>query len=220
MKLSDLVRGLRRRFVRCTADDAFAEWAITYDENDNPLIDVEQPVMAELLGDLTGAAVLDVGCGTGRLMRLARQRGARLVVGLDRCVPMIRRADGIRVVAEMTRLPFANASFDCVTAGLAIGYVAALDRFVQEAARVLRPGGRLICSDLHPRGRWLGWQRTYRRADGRSDAAPGRIHSFGDIHRALRGAEMNLIDVRGPPAEARDQAGACPAALIWLAKLR
>lgn len=215
-----LLKVFRTRISRRHASDVFAEWACRYDDDNNPLIEAEQPVMQEMLGDLSDAAVLDLGCGTGRLMRLAEQHGARRVVGLDRCEEMLSKVQGVRVRGDMTLLPFGTASFDCVIAGLAVGYVASLDVFVREAARVLRPGGRLICSDLHPCGYWMGWQRTYRRVDGRTAVVPCHVYSFSDIHRAVRTAGLELIDVREARALRAPPLGSeCPAALVWMARL-
>lgn len=213
-------RELRSHLRPRPEHDVFAEWAATYDEHDNPLIQVEQPVMAELLGNLSDAVVLDLGCGTGRLMGMAARKGARWTVGVDRCEEMIHRVSGLTVVAEITQLPFAGCSFDCVMAGLTIGYVTDLERFIREAARVLKPDGRLICSDLHPCGERLGWKRTYPQADGRTGVAPSHTHHFSDIHRALRNAGLDLIDVREPILVDRGGTKAtCRPVLIWSAQV-
>ena len=219
-KLSRLWKSRRQPGPRA-ADEAFRHWAPSYDEDDNPLIAVEEPVMAELLGDLTGAVVLDAGCGTGRLMRLATCRGAARVVGVDRCIDMLGMADGVRVRGDCTRLPFADAAFDCVIAGLVIGYVERLKEFTLEAARVLRPNGRLVCSDLHPDGHRLGWRRTYRQADGTISEIAYFWHPFAEIRKALHSAAFELINFHEPPVPNGAPAEkACPAALIWSARLR
>lgn len=219
--LRHLASALRNRLRRPTAGSAFAEWASRYDDDDNPLIRAEQPIMEEVIGDLSHASVLDVGCGTGRLMRVAARRGARRIVGIDSCAEMLARANGITVRGDMTRLPFASATFDCVLAGLAIGYLGQLDDFVREAARVLRAGGRLIGSDLHPCGQRLGWQRTYPRDRGRVGVAPSHFHSLDDIRRVVRSSGLELLDVREPTLPHTGvRREASPVALIWVARLR
>ena len=58
--------------------DGYDRWAEIYDEEANPLVMIEEPEVAAALGDVTGLAILDVGCGTGRhAVRLARS-GARV----------------------------------------------------------------------------------------------------------------------------------------------
>ncbi|MEW8977321.1 MAG: class I SAM-dependent methyltransferase [Symbiobacterium sp.] len=50
-------------------------------------------------------------------------------------------------VADAEALPFADGSFDVVTCRIAAHHFPAVDRFCREAARVLRPGGRLVVVD-------------------------------------------------------------------------
>ena len=134
---------------------------------------------------------------------------------------MLCMADGVRVRGASSRLPFAAAAFDCVIVGLVIGYVECLKEFTLEAARVLRPNGRLICSDLHPDGRRLGWRRTYRQADGTISEIAYFWHPFAEIRKALHSAAFELINFHEPPVPNGAPAEkACPAALIWSARLR
>jgi malonyl-CoA O-methyltransferase len=59
------------------------------------------------------------------------------------------------------RLPFDGASFDLVVCALVAGHVVDLAALVGELTRVLRPGGQLLMSDMHPIGATLGWRRTF-----------------------------------------------------------
>jgi SAM-dependent methyltransferase len=100
------------------------------------------------------ATVLDVGCGTGALLRLAAERlpGA-LRVGTDPAARMIACADagGAELVqAAAERIPFADGSFDLVLSTLSLHHWADRAQGVREIARVLAPGGVVVLAD-----RWL-----------------------------------------------------------------
>jgi 2-polyprenyl-3-methyl-5-hydroxy-6-metoxy-1,4-benzoquinol methylase len=71
--------------------DGYDPWAACYDTDDNPLVALEEPRVDELLGEVCGLTVLDIGCGTGRhAIRLAA-RGA-IVHALDFSPAMLERA--------------------------------------------------------------------------------------------------------------------------------
>ncbi len=103
-----------------------------------------------------GARVLDLGSGTGDLSRELVRAGAALVVGGDFTRDMVaaaaRRYAGQRAyawtVADVLHLPFADATFDAVTNGFLLRNVVDLPAGIAEMARVLRPGGRLVCLDM------------------------------------------------------------------------
>jgi demethylmenaquinone methyltransferase/2-methoxy-6-polyprenyl-1,4-benzoquinol methylase len=103
-----------------------------------------------------GARVLDLGSGTGDLSRELVRSGASLVVGgdftRDMVVAAARRYAGRRAyawtVADVLHLPFADATFDAVTNGFLLRNVVDLPAGIAEMARVLRPGGRLVCLDM------------------------------------------------------------------------
>lgn len=97
-----------------------------------------------------GTRLLDVGCGTGRALALARSRGAQ-AVGLDATVGLLdvaaRRVPGVRLVpGELDALPFDGACFDAVTGINAFQFAADPQVALQEAARVLTVGGRVVAS--------------------------------------------------------------------------
>lgn len=98
------------------------------------------------LGNMRGKMVLDLCCGTGDLSRNLTRRGAR-VVSLDFCEEMIRRGLEKKnlldycVIADASRLPLCDNSFDAVTIAFGIRNIPDLDRFIAEVRRVLKPGG-------------------------------------------------------------------------------
>ena len=119
-----------------------------------------------LLGDVSGLDVLEVGAGAAQGSRHLAGLGAR-VVASDLSAGMLATAvaiDAARAGAPVAGprpvplvqcdgcvLPFADASFDVVfTAYGVLPFVVGGQRFFDEAARVLRPGGRLVAAEPHP----------------------------------------------------------------------
>lgn len=102
-----------------------------------------------------GERVLDVACGTGEpaisLASLLRDTGS--VVGADISTEPLKIAaeraasrgltNTAFVQADIHRLPFADAEFDCVTSRLGVMFFADLTRALAEIHRVLKPGGRI-----------------------------------------------------------------------------
>ena len=118
---------------------------------------VEQPALRALLPDVTGRAVLDLGCGDGALARDLAARGAARVVGADpslRMLALARERTGdprvgyVQAFAEDLALP--DGRFDLVVSSLAFHYVADLGAVLGQVARWLRPGGDLVASMEHP----------------------------------------------------------------------
>jgi SAM-dependent methyltransferase len=102
-----------------------------------------------------GTRLLDIGCGAGGALVIARERGAE-VAGLDAAQSLVavarRRLPGARIeVGEMEELPFPDAAFDVVTAFNAFQFAGDGARAVREAARVCRPGGTVAVLIWRPR---------------------------------------------------------------------
>jgi SAM-dependent methyltransferase len=72
-----------------------------------------------------------------------------------------------------------------VVCGLALEHVAALDRAISELARVVRSGGRVVLSDLHPVPRTVGGAAYFQDADGAAGVVKGYGHFHGDYFRAF-----------------------------------
>lgn len=87
---------------------------------------------------LAGAAVLDVGAGTGVAARIAVARGAGSVVAVDLAAAMLGRAGPSvhAVVADAGALPFPGDSFDLCVAACSLGHVPNPERALREARRV------------------------------------------------------------------------------------
>ncbi|MDO8107654.1 class I SAM-dependent methyltransferase [Isoptericola sp. b441] len=114
---------------------------------------------AHLLGAVAGLDVLEVGAGAAQGSRWCAAQGAR-AVATDIAIGMLAQAARLNassptpvplVAADARALPFADAAFDVAfTAFGALPFVPDADRVHREVARVLRPGGRWVCSVVHP----------------------------------------------------------------------
>ena len=113
----------------------------------------------QVLGDVDGCVVLEIGSGAGQCSRWLRSQGA-VAFGLDvseRQLQHSRRIDEATgtvvpsVCATASRLPFADDCLDVVFSSFgALQFVADGDQLLAEVARVLRPGGRFAFSVTHP----------------------------------------------------------------------
>ena len=183
--------------------EGYARWAADYDDEANPLIALEEPVVMELVGDITGRDVLDAACGTGRYAIPLAQAGAR-VTGIDISEVMLGLArqkaseHGLSVdlrAADLRQLPFPDASFDVMVCALALCHLPELRQAVSELSRVLRPGGRLIVSDFHPFCLLIGWRTALHRADA-TYWIENHLHLTQDYVGALMASGLAMTDFR------------------------
>jgi 2-polyprenyl-6-hydroxyphenyl methylase/3-demethylubiquinone-9 3-methyltransferase len=96
-----------------------------------------------------GSVALDIACGGGLM---APYLSGYRHVGIDRSEASLRLAaeHGVEVVAgDVTALPFPDAAADLVVAGEIFEHVVDLDAVVAEIARVLKPGGLLVCDTIN-----------------------------------------------------------------------
>jgi demethylmenaquinone methyltransferase / 2-methoxy-6-polyprenyl-1,4-benzoquinol methylase len=96
-----------------------------------------------------GSLVLDLACGTGDLSRLGYRAGYRMV-GADLSAGMLAANEqpAPLVEADGACLPFPDGTFDGMVCGYALRNFTDLGATLTEAARVLRPGGRLAVLEV------------------------------------------------------------------------
>ena len=129
-KRSPLMQWIDRRFRR----DMFVRYALTFD----------------LLGDLSGKRILDIGCGSGPYIVEAIRRGATHVTGIDPAPRMLelakQRAAGADVLDSVTLIEGAfpqtrpDGSFDYAVVMGVMDYIAGAESFVQAAINTVSEG--------------------------------------------------------------------------------
>ncbi len=98
--------------------------------------------------------VLDYGCGTGDIVKLAREQGIE-AYGVekfyggsdirDEVAASGLLGDVVRELADDGRIPFDDSKFDVVVSNQVFEHIEDLDSVMEEVARVLKPGGQLLC---------------------------------------------------------------------------
>lgn len=134
-----------------TTREGYDRWAPFYDEPGNQLLDVEQPIVREILDGLPVGVALDAACGTGRHTAYLASLGHE-VIGVDTSPEMLARArekvpTGEFFEADVYDVPLADDSVDVVVCSIALSHVPDLARALTEFVRVLRPNGHLVISD-------------------------------------------------------------------------
>ncbi|WP_158883541.1 class I SAM-dependent methyltransferase [Rhodanobacter sp. L36] len=196
--------------------DAYALWAASYPAHaHNPVMQAEERAMFALMpASLQQQTVLDIGCGSGRYMLHALRRGASRVSGVDLSPEMLVRADvemdAYRSVAEIAlaqgslmALPLPDAMAHLTICGLVVGHLENLAQALAELHRVTRPGGTILCSDVHPIGHALGWQRDFK-SDGTRYAARHTQHLYSQWHTACVELGLTIERVLEPMLDPAD----------------
>ena len=131
--------------------EGYGSWACFYDQPGNQLIELEQPIVREILDGLPQGVALDAACGTGRHSAYLASLG-HSVIGVDSSAAMLERArekvpGGEFHKADLHHVPFPDDHVDVVVCALALMHVAQIEPVLVELVRVLRPGGSLVISD-------------------------------------------------------------------------
>jgi SAM-dependent methyltransferase len=196
--------------------EGYRLWSQTYDAPLR-LFPVEEPTVRGLLAELPPGRILDAACGTGRHSVWLAARGYE-VVGVDASLDMLAKAraklPGTRFEpGELTALPLPDASVDAALCALALVHVQDLHPALAELARVVRPGGKIVISDVHPFLVALGWQAQFRTADGGTGLVRLNRHLPSDYVQAATGAGLMLRGMYEPQLPADSAVTVAQAAL-------
>lgn len=177
-----------------------------------------EEAIREALGPRAFGTLLDVGTGTGRLLTLLADRYDR-AVGIDASHDMLTAARSELDRAGLTRARVQQGdvlapglprdAFDVVTIHQVLHYLDDPGAAVREAARTLRPGGRLLIVDFAPHAlEFLRESHAHRRLG----------FSHQEIGRLLEQAGLDLVEVRDLAPSAESDATERLTVTLWLAR--
>jgi ubiquinone/menaquinone biosynthesis C-methylase UbiE len=175
-----------------------------------------EAAIARALGGKPVGRLVDIGTGTGRMIELFGP-GAAHALGVDRSPEMLRLARvklaeaGLAAAelrqGDMYALPLPSASADTVIVHQVLHYAQQPDAAVAEAARLLRPGGRLLIVDFAPHDREeLRSRDAHARLGFADEAVLKFLEAAGLESRVvehLEGGELTVTIWAGEPSEAR-----------------
>ena len=186
------------------------------------------------LDPLPPSVVLDAACGTGRHSLYLTTRGHR-IIGVDRSPAMLAQARRKFPHVDfregsLEALSLDSASVDAVVCAFLLCHLPTLGQVMQEYARVVRPGGRLVLSDVHPLLILLGWRAQFRTASGEAAYITLQAHLLSDSLQAFAAAGFRVRGCYEPrltpeaagtvvgahvPEAQRAAFGGLPGLVIW-----
>ncbi len=204
--MDESVRSLAASDSPATPLTSYDTFAAAYSaRNEKSLFNAyyERPEMIRLAGDVAGLEVLDAGCGSGPLAEALRAQGA-VVSGFDVSPVMVDLArerlgagTEVRVADLGAPLPYPDDTFDLVVASLSLHYVEDWASALAELRRILKPGGRLTVSIIHP----MIYAIVYPEADYFALTRYSEDYDYGDQtiwmtywHRPLQDVLTTFVD--------------------------
>jgi ubiquinone/menaquinone biosynthesis C-methylase UbiE len=185
-----------------SVQDGYAKWAQTYDRENNPLIRLEERALSGLVKDVP-AVVLDAACGTGRHAIRFAVAGSQ-VLGVDASPEMLARARTKANELGLSRiqfvrglidegLPVRSRSVDMTVCALALCHIRRVQQAISTLCRTVKPGGRLLITDLHPVAISCGLVTLF--SDGRIERGIETVsHTREEYQAAMESAGAAVIE--------------------------
>lgn len=138
-------------------DGVFATYTRHRARSESPNDTMEKPDLLELIGDVAGLAVLDLGCGNAEIGRDLLAAGCTSYLGVEPSQNMLAEAramlegtPGTAVAGSFEAWEYPPDAFDLAISRLALHYVEDVDAVCRQVFRTLRAGGRFVFSVEHP----------------------------------------------------------------------
>jgi ubiquinone/menaquinone biosynthesis C-methylase UbiE len=181
---------------------AYQEWAATYDSDRNLTRDLDAQVTRAALENLCVHSALELGCGTGKNTALLARISGK-VLAIDFSPAMIAKArekatyeNVTFTLADLSRpWPCDELSVDLISCNLVLEHIDDLSFVFAEAARVLSSEGRFFISELHPYLQYRGVQARFERGD-ETTTIEAFVHDITDFTGAAGHNRLSLGSIK------------------------
>lgn len=180
----------------------YAQSVNTYDDGPNPVILAEEPIVRSLLAKYPAGHALDAACGTGRHTSYLSSLGHE-VIGIDATVEMLAVAESKAPsaqfkVADLASMPLPDGSIELAVCSLALTHCRNLRQALTELGRVLKHGGALVISDVHPFIVMLGSHSGYPGTNNKAGFVRNHVHLPSAYLSAFREAGLDVVQCIEP----------------------
>ena len=149
-----------------SAVEGYRAWASSYDRDLNPMLALEKRFLETLLPPVAGLDVVDLGCGTGRWLEIFQGMRPKSLLGVDSSVEMLEVArEKLGAASRFAQgdcadVCFEPCSVDVVLCNFVLSYVEDAGSFLAKVKKMLRAGGSVFITDVHPEtSSRLNWRR-------------------------------------------------------------
>lgn len=179
--------------------DAYAAWAASYDSDVNATRDMDARALIAANLPLSGARVIEAGCGTGKNTAYLAAHAAS-VLALDFSPAMLEVARA-KVTSAHVRFaehditqvwPAQGGWADLVVSNLVLEHVADIAPVFAQIARVLAPGGTAYLAELHPWRQLAGSQARFESEAG-TQLVEAFAHSMADYINGALAAGLSIV---------------------------
>jgi len=183
-------------------EEAYNNWAETYDKVDNPTRSLDEKVVKHILKDIRCKDIVEAGCGTGK-SSVWFAENCKSLKSLDLATEMIRiakekiiKSNAEFFIHDITKSwPFDNESCDLVSTNLVLEHIENINFVFAEAFRILRENGPLFICELHPLKQKEGTVARFKDKNTEKEIRlVSYYHSKDDFSRAGENASFRMIE--------------------------
>jgi malonyl-CoA O-methyltransferase len=182
--------------------DGYNLWAATYQHESNPIKNLSDKLVEQLLPDLKDKSFLDAGCGTGKFCGLAQQRNAAQITGIDLSPAMVEVARQLNTKIEfqcgdLSSISIKENQYDIIVCALVLGHLEFLSPCLDNLLKALRPDGTLIITDFHPVLTLLKAKRTFKDLhSGKSFEVIHHLHLFQEYFNYFKKYQLIVEELQ------------------------